>query len=549
LLKPRTLRTRLGWAGLALLLWGSGPVGAATLDDYVLGPGDTIAISVFEHPEFSLGETTIRPDGLITHPFLGPLQVAGQTPTQLAEMINKELSRELRAPLVRVVVVRMAGVVVRGEVQAPGEFPAYPPLTVAKALTLALGFTPRANRAVAFVITAEGDQRRIDLVEALGERQSEFVLKPRETLLIMPADYTVTIIGEVGKPGKYELTPPHNQLLDALLACGWVTASADRKQALLVRNGDEVHPLDIAPLLNYAPGVVGPRLQGGDMLVFPRANNLVTVWGAVAKPGKYPLMPETDRVSDALAMSGGLTAEANPETATLIRASGETVPVDLKTVLEAPQSAANLQLSGGDTLLVATQRNLTMVLGAVAKPGSYPARPHDRLLDLLTQAGGVTAEADLDQVRVVRAGETAATVSIRSLLKEGDLANNLEVQVGDTIVVPPAQREVYVFGYVGAPGKYTFQEGDRVLDIMARCGGFDKTSAAPWGAALVRPKGVDADVYVLDLVQLMQGRNLEKNYPVENGDFLYVPKRTGKDWRQWVAEALGIVGLIRIFNW
>ena len=166
--------TKRPWLGLlcgCLVVLGTSLTNAETVDDYVLGPGDRLAITVFGHLELSLPNVLVRPDGLVTHPFLGPVKVAGQTPTQLAARLTQELKKELRAPLVTVSVLEMAGgvVYVKGEVTAPGAFPTLVPIPVARALNLALGLTPKANEQEAYIISAQGDTRKVDLALALGE--------------------------------------------------------------------------------------------------------------------------------------------------------------------------------------------------------------------------------------------------------------------------------------------------------------------------------------------------------------------------------------------
>ncbi len=545
-----TTRTWLGLLFGILAMLTVSLAAAETVDDYILGPGDEIAVTVFEHPELSLTRVVIRPDGLITHPFLGAIKVAGQTPTQLAGRLTQELKKELRAPLVTVSVLQMAGgmVYVRGEVTAPGAFPTLTPLTVARAINLALGLTPKASRREAYIIGPQGDTRKVDLTVAMGERAAEFMLVPSETLVVPPVEVkAITIVGEVGKPGKYGLTAPDDTLLDALLGCGWVTPSADRQYALLVRDGDEAQRVTIAPLLQYQPGAVGPHLESGDMLVFPRAINYVTVWGAVVKPGKIMLGLDEEKVSDLMVAAGGFTDSANRETASLVRANGESVTVDLKQALETPLAEANLAVQAGDTLLVASRRNEVTLVGAVGNPGSYPFTDDEKLLDLLTQGGGIARNGDLDNVALLRAGEPPVTVSVRGLFESGDMTNNLALRVGDTVVVPEVKRELYVFGWVLTPGKFEFEEGDRLIDIMARVG-YDKASAAPWKTALIRRKGVDVDVYVVDMEKIIRGQAPDKNYLIENGDVIIVPKRTGMNWREWVQQLFFVVGAVRIFQ-
>ncbi|GAG97706.1 unnamed protein product, partial [marine sediment metagenome] len=145
---------------------------AAAQDEYVLGPGDVIAITVFDHPEFSMSSIQVRPDGKISHPFLGPMKVAGLTPSVLADKMAWALSTELRDPIVSVNVLgfRENQVYVLGEVSAPGAYPADAPLEVAKAIALAAGFTAKADRREALLIPREGPPRPLYLADALGEK-------------------------------------------------------------------------------------------------------------------------------------------------------------------------------------------------------------------------------------------------------------------------------------------------------------------------------------------------------------------------------------------
>jgi protein involved in polysaccharide export with SLBB domain len=535
--------------GLVAILT-AGLVIAETTDDYVLGPGDQIAITVFDHPELSLAGVRVRPDGLITHPFLGVVKVGGQTASQLVAQLTKQLKKELRDPLVTVSVLEMAGgvIYVKGEVAAPGSFPTQTPLTVARAVNLALGLTPKANRHEAYIVSPQGDIRKVDLNLALGEQAGEYVVAPRETLLIPPVEVKpIMVIGEVEKPGKYGVAAPDDTVLNALLGCGWVTPNADRKYALLLRGDAAPQHVDIAPILQYQPGATGPHLQADDTLVFPRAVNYVTVWGAVARPGKLMLGWDEEHVSDMVVGAGGFGADADTDHGTLLRASGESVTVDLKACMDNPTAPANLPVQAGDTLLVATRRNEVILLGAVAKAGPQPFTQGETLLDLLTRAGGLAPNGDQDNVALLRPGEKPVTVSVRALLKDGDLTNNLALQVGDTVVVPEVKREVYVFGYVMNPGKFEFQEGDRLLDVIARAG-IDKGAAATWETALIRKKGVNADVYLIDLDKVIRGLAPDKNYPIENGDVIVVPKRKGTNWLEWAQQLLSIYGLITIFR-
>jgi protein involved in polysaccharide export with SLBB domain len=439
---------------------------------------------------------------------------------------------------------------VKGEVNSPGAYPATTGVTVARLINLALGLTLKANRQEAIIYTPQGEQRKVDLTLALGEHAADYVVQPRETLVIPPVDLKqVTIIGEVGKPGKYSLAAPDDTVLDALLAAGWVGPNGDRNTALLVRDGDQPQRLPIAPLLSFQPGFTGPRLEAGDMLVVPHVENFVTVWGAVGKPGKILLGMDPTHISD-LITDAGIAGNANNDTATLVHADGQSVSVDLKIVMDNPTDPLNLVVTAGDTLIVGTRQNQVELLGYVARPGPVPFVRDDRLLDVLTRGGGLAPTGDLDNVTLLRPGQPPVTMSIRKLMREGDQTNNLPMQVGDTIVVAEAKHEIYVFGNVGTPGKYPFEENDRVLDIIAKVG-LDKQNGAPWEAALIRrdPKNPKlADVMHVDLDKLMVGQKQDENYLVQNGDIFVVPKRHGTNWLEWVQQLFGFIGMVDIFG-
>ncbi|MEW6754410.1 MAG: polysaccharide biosynthesis/export family protein [Candidatus Latescibacterota bacterium] len=125
----------------------SGPSGpGALVPEYRLGFGDVIAVRFFRNEEFD--ETlTVRPDGRISLPRLGDLQVAGMTPSELDSAITAAYGGFLVDPDVTVIVREFGGyqVYVLGQVKAPGGFPIAHNMTVLQALALAGGTTVSAK--------------------------------------------------------------------------------------------------------------------------------------------------------------------------------------------------------------------------------------------------------------------------------------------------------------------------------------------------------------------------------------------------------------------
>lgn len=75
---------------------------------YVIGPGDSFQIMVWQNPEVSMS-VTVRPDGMITTPLIEDLPAAGKTPTALARDIEKALADYIRDPIVTVIMGGFGG--------------------------------------------------------------------------------------------------------------------------------------------------------------------------------------------------------------------------------------------------------------------------------------------------------------------------------------------------------------------------------------------------------------------------------------------------------
>ena len=129
-------------------------------DDYRLNAGDTIRIHVYGEEDLSFPQILIGPNGRIPYPFLGELQVAGQTVTTLQQMLIDGLRPDyLIDPRISVSIVRYRPFFINGEVKRPGGLDFQPGLTLRKAISLAGGFTERAN-SKEFLVIADDDPDR-----------------------------------------------------------------------------------------------------------------------------------------------------------------------------------------------------------------------------------------------------------------------------------------------------------------------------------------------------------------------------------------------------
>jgi len=112
---------------------GSVPASDLSTENYRIGPGDILHVTVWDHPELTiptgqnLGDLTaagrvVSSDGLLFYPYVGEFKVGGMTVKQLREHLSARLSRVITNPQVdaRVVAFRSQRVQVSGEVKSPG---------------------------------------------------------------------------------------------------------------------------------------------------------------------------------------------------------------------------------------------------------------------------------------------------------------------------------------------------------------------------------------------------------------------------------------------
>jgi len=148
-----------------LLPWMLSPAaGAASAETtgYLIGPEDTLEISVWKEQTLQR-EVIVRPDGKISFPLLGDLQAAGRTPTQLREEITEKLKKYIPAPVVTVLVTKVAGykIFVIGQVKKAGQYEVGRYLDVMQALALAGGLTPFASENNIIILRRTGSKESV----------------------------------------------------------------------------------------------------------------------------------------------------------------------------------------------------------------------------------------------------------------------------------------------------------------------------------------------------------------------------------------------------
>lgn len=132
----------------------SAPAARPGPSDYVLAPGDEIAVKFFYNPELNEERVFIRPDGRISLQLVGNQQAAGLNPTELENQLKSAYGRHLRQADVSVITTGFTGqrIFVDGEVKNPAQVALMGNTSVMQAIAAAGGFLNTAYREQVIVI-------------------------------------------------------------------------------------------------------------------------------------------------------------------------------------------------------------------------------------------------------------------------------------------------------------------------------------------------------------------------------------------------------------
>ena len=151
----------------AVLLLLSTHAGAQVLQEYRIGPGDRLNITVFGHNDLS-GEVQVDGSGRISLPLIGQIMANSRTVTELQEEVTATLDKDyIFNPRVSVEVINYRPFYILGQVNRPGSYAYIEGMTVRMAVAIAGGFTRRADEDVIIIIRAN-DSEQIELEVTQG---------------------------------------------------------------------------------------------------------------------------------------------------------------------------------------------------------------------------------------------------------------------------------------------------------------------------------------------------------------------------------------------
>ncbi len=251
---------------------------------YVLGPGDVVSITVWDHPELTIPQGEFRSaeaagnlvdsDGSLYYPYCGRFTVIGMSRGQLRDALRNCLSRVIQDPQVdvRIIQFRSQRVVVGGAVQSPGVVSVTDiPLHLADALQQAGG------------ISEVGDPRRVSLKRQrrnfdidykayteTGDPRLNPLLQSGDVIHVADAsERRINVLGEVFRPQSLLLNDSLRSLADALADVNGLNPQTAEAARIIVmragRDGPVVHwlkaddPLSLISARQFA-------MQPGDIV-------------------------------------------------------------------------------------------------------------------------------------------------------------------------------------------------------------------------------------------------------------------------------------------
>ncbi|WP_237276377.1 SLBB domain-containing protein [Tenacibaculum ovolyticum] len=282
----------------------------------------------------------------------------------------------------------------------------------------------------------------------------------------------VSIVGEVKVPGSYSLSA-FSTVLNSLYAAGGPTKNGTFRNVRLFRAGQKIADFDFYDFLVNGSEAGNITVQDQDIIIIKPYEKLVTIEGAVKRPGLYE-MKESETVADLLRYCSGFVSKAYKQNIVIERVSGIQ-----KEIVEIPFKELSIEkLKDGDFIkineIADEFSNRIIIAGAIFQPGSYEYKENLSVSALLKKAEGVTREAFLDRGIIVRTYDETNKETISFSLRNKN--KNLFLRENDSIYIfnkeELKEKEfITINGAVNKADKFDFMRGMQVEDLIVLGGG------------------------------------------------------------------------------
>jgi polysaccharide export outer membrane protein len=531
-------------------------IDAKASENYIIGVGDELAVSVFG---VSFYNEVLKVDsrGAVNPNQMGPIFVKGLTFERAKGLIRTKFSQyfDLGSNKVDITIAyaRSINVNIVGEVLNPGSYKMPAVNTAFNALMIAGGTNDIGSLRNIQVRRGGKIVKNLDVYEFLKNPNSknDFYLEDNDYLVVSTAERVVGLKGEIRRPLLYELKAGEN-LKKVIEYAGGTNPNAYTEKIQLKRitpSGYQILDIKYDSLLNSKGDF---NLIPGDEILIRKSSeeirNIVIVSGAIKLPGTYEFKSGM-KVSDLVKTGGGVLFETMLEKAYVVRTNADLskqfLQVNLKEVLVNISSPDNLILQDKDELIITSYNELLSgskiaIFDKVKNFGEYPYVEGMTLGDALILAGGFQISADNLRIEISRMTYFSdeyvpgaySRIAIQNIevprdLKLNNEQLNFKLSPYDHIFVRTIpgfqfQQNVRLTGEVKYPGTYTIlNKAERISDLIKRAGGLTKY-AFNNGATFYRPE-LPGGFIVLDLESVMRNPKSKYNYVLKVDDRINIP--------------------------
>ena len=394
-------------------------------------------------------------------------------------------------------------------------------------------------------------------------------------------DVQIIMSGNVYNPGSYTLNGNSN-IFHALSVSGGPSESGSFRSIDLIRNNKKIESIDLYETFIFGRSSFNTRLRSGDLIFVNPVGNVVSIVGAVKRPGSYEIKKD-GTLSNLIKFSNGLNAYADINNIKLERIlDGKIQALPIVNISQFD----NIKANDLDSIYIrAFPFRSVEILGAVLNPGSYLMNEGDSILDVIEKSGGFTdnayvfgavyqnvnARAISEQAsqklyensiqnisQIIKEGgpdtDYTPLISMLAELKDakvtGRVVINLEsdenpalIQNGDTLLIPEKTNQVYIYGSVSDSGSALYAKGEGIEYYISKKGGLID-NADKNNVFVLNPNG---ETFRLKIKKNLF-TSLDNNVEIFPGSVIYIPESLDNGYQtriqtQAYAAILGSLGV------
>ncbi len=462
-------------------------------DNYILGPNDTISISLWGKIEkqFNL---TLDKEGNIFIPEIGNLNLNKLKFSQAKKLIQNALTSKYVNFQLSITLnsFKSIKVFVLGEVTNPGSYLLSSFSSMLIALYQANGPEKMGSLRNIKLIRNKKTIYTLDLYRYLmrGDSTNDVELKDNDIIFVSTIGNVVAIQGLVKRPAIYELNG-RTSVYDIINFAGGLAPSSYYKliQVERIKNGQAKVMLDLKfnSLKEQVHSLQAFYVQDGDVVsilpISEEIKNLVSIEGNIERPGNYQFKPGLT-LEKLIKMADGLATDSYLKRVEIYRY----ISKDNRKIIAIDYSqpeGKNFLLTDWDIVKIYSKFDVTgkqyvYIEGAVKKPGVYKLLKNMRALDLLFLAQ-LDTFAKLNAVELYRQEPdklpTIYTINMRVITKNPSSTSNILLMEGDRLVIRneygnKKPNKVEISGEVNYPGTYYIMEEEKLSSLIERAGGY-----------------------------------------------------------------------------